>query len=358
MAIYYISSLAGGGGSGSFGSPWTIAEFVSNHVATNEYRIMADGPYTISANITLTDGTGGGQVVMRVVGANASGVIDGTRPVLTAASSCTKMFDVTGAYGLFLDLLDLNCNGVADYGLYMNTGYTGGITRVKVSAFKVKGILTITNYAHVIECEVTGGISGATCGVDLSGSMDRCWVHDNACTGVVIASGRIWKSRITKNTGATSDGVAYSFGAIVSDCTIHGNGRHGVHITGPYAINIGARGNILTGNGGYGLAAPSLNSFPGQFAWDNNAYYSNTSGSRDPNVGTSNGEDVTLSGLPYVNAGTDDYQLNNTAGQGAACRLARIPGVLPGGGTDYADLGAMQHPDPVGGGGGTVAYVF
>ena len=61
---------------------------------------------------------------------------------------------------------------------------------------------------------------------------------------------------------------------------------------------------------------------------------------------------ITLTGDPYTTRGTD-YSLDNTAGQGAACRAAAFPGAhVDGNNTGYGDVGALQHEDAGGAGEG------
>ena len=68
-----------------------------------------------------------------------------------------------------------------------------------------------------------------------------------------------------------------------------------------------------------------------------------TSGSVGPGI---------LTGDPFVDAANGNFQLNNTAGAGAACRAAGFPGTVPGlSAVGYADIGVYQHQDPAGGGG-------
>ena len=53
--------------------------------------------------------------------------------------------------------------------------------------------------------------------------------------------------------------------------------------------------------------------------------------------------------VPFTNAAGGDYSLNNTAGQGAACRSVGFSGTAPFG-TGYNDIGPLRHQDPTGGG--------
>ena len=53
MAIRYGSSLAVGGGDGTFLSPWTLQELADFTLAGDEGRIMADGVYLPTAITTF-----------------------------------------------------------------------------------------------------------------------------------------------------------------------------------------------------------------------------------------------------------------------------------------------------------------
>lgn len=355
MAIKYVSSLAAGGGSGTFASPWTLAQAVSSAGATDKVIVMADGTYNVSSNLTFAQQPG--QDAFWLIGGNSSGVVDGTRPTLQASGTCTTMLTISGWPNAVENLI-LDCNGIANVGLYFTGSYFAEARKVKVQGFKQYGINAAAAYGTVVECEITGGVSGATAGVLLATgtTVERSWIHDNVCTGVLCGVGAsgVVRNRITNNTGASSDGVSVSYGFNVLDNTIHGNGRHGINYTSIYSIGNSARGNILTGNGGYGLAFTGA-TFVARKQWGNNAYYGNTSGPRNSGTGstTATDDDVTLSGLPYTNAATNDFSLNSTAGAGALCRAGRVPGALPGTGTDYLDVGALQHQDAGGGGGGS-----
>jgi hypothetical protein len=57
MATRYVSALAAGGGSGTFASPWTLAEGAANYTTGDEIRIMADGFYDLGAGITFAKGS-------------------------------------------------------------------------------------------------------------------------------------------------------------------------------------------------------------------------------------------------------------------------------------------------------------
>lgn len=153
----------------------------------------------------------------------------------------------------------------------------------------------------------------------------------------------------------------------VTNSIFYDNASDGIYIiaadltpnTMPLFMDV--RGSVFVNNGGYGI------NFAGALARGNawtrhyggfgyNAFYNNTSGAMN-NISARTG-DVTLTGDPFIDAGSGDFSLNNTAGAGADCRAAGFPGSYTDGlTTGYLDIGAAQHQDS-GGGGGSSARIF
>jgi hypothetical protein len=108
---------------------------------------------------------------------------------------------------------------------------------------------------------------------------------------------------------------------------------------------------IAETNAGYGIKNPGNGDVTVLL---HNATYNNTSGGISAGTGKSNLNigAVTGSGSFFTDAPNQDFSLNNTAGAGAVARAAGFPGALAVGGTGYLDIGALQHADPAGGGGG------
>jgi hypothetical protein len=89
-------------------------------------------------------------------------------------------------------------------------------------------------------------------------------------------------------------------------------------------------GNILSENGGYGLdytdgaVTANFMAYHRPFV-ESNAFYANTSGDTNPaGIGLS---EIALSADPFVDAAAGDFNINDTAGGGAALRAATV--VLP-----------------------------
>jgi hypothetical protein len=148
----------------------------------------------------------------------------------------------------------------------------------------------------------------------------------------------------------------------VERCTIHSNTSHGIasSLAGTLQGGSTLRNTILYGNGGYGIRTGGfLSGFnvtgltPYQastFSFRNIAAGSNTSGNYE-GIDVNPEGHVTLSGDPCTDATNNDFSLDNTASQGASCRGAGTPGLLPGGTTTgYPDIGAVQHQEAAGGG--------
>lgn len=53
----YVSSAAGGGGAGTSGDPWTLAEGISNQAAAQVIVVIDDGAYTITSPTSSVNGT-------------------------------------------------------------------------------------------------------------------------------------------------------------------------------------------------------------------------------------------------------------------------------------------------------------
>jgi hypothetical protein len=265
--------------------------------------------------------------------------------------------------GFSAENIDVDCGGLATSTGILITSFSR-IIRCKASNFTVRGFLlnSLDNLLH--ECEATGGTSAATAAVQLTqiNQAVGCYIHANACPGMQLSGQRhvaVWNV-IVNNTGAASDGIQHSYSALLANNTIHGNGRHGISAltNTPYSLII--RNNLLTANGGYGIVGNPSGAQPASPMYDGNAFWNNTSGARNNMDSTAgiygvnpytNARDVILTGDPYVNAAGGNYGLNNTAGAGAAARMAGHPGAFPGlaATTGYLDMGAVQHQDAGGG---------
>lgn len=80
----------------------------------------------------------------------------------------------------------------------------------------------------------------------------------------------------------------------------------------------------------------------------NNAFFNNTANLSPPLLSASS-SDITLTSSPFTNAAGNNYALNSTAGGGASLKATGFPGAIPGAGTGYTDVGALQSQAATGG---------
>jgi hypothetical protein len=192
--------------------------------------------------------------------------------------------------------------------------------------------------------------------------MLGCHLHDNGGDGYNGASSIVainpWHLTAIhcvfegNNRGVSMCSGDSDRGMVFVNCDFNGNTGDGLRGDQATALNLVAVVNsIFWGNGGYGINFP--NHPPMAQVNLCNAFGSNTSGARNNFPAGTGG--VTLTGNPWVDAAAGDYDLDNVANEGAACRSAGWPGLFQTGGMGatqgYADIGASRHPDPVGGSG-------
>lgn len=350
-----------GGALASPGKALTLA------VAQNRVFIK-NGNYTVSANITLNPSgvfPSSSSLPNRVTGYNSlrgDNPKTTSRPTLTASGTTTTLLAITTT-GWWVENIILDCANVASNGITFPSSSTYSQVRFcKIKSFKTSGVSAGSSAAwlSIRECEITDGKTGSTAGILQTGSNStglhilNCVIHDNICHGISIGdlSAAIIGNLIYNNTGASSDGIAMTFGALVINNSISGNGRHGISISnasgGPYSINQSIRNNILSSNSSYGLSTLG-STLVSDSEWDGNAYYNNTSGTRN-GVGTGT-VDIILTADPFTSSSAGDFSLNKTLGGGAACRGLGFPATFPGATTiGYLDIGAAQHQDSGGGG--------
>lgn len=113
----YVTQAAGGGGVGSSGDPWTLAEALTNAVANDRVNIQSDSAYSIGADSVTNAGSAAGLIVFRGYdttigdlenqGRNADGTLDTTGfPAITLTGILTpnifvvfQNLAVTGSLG-------------------------------------------------------------------------------------------------------------------------------------------------------------------------------------------------------------------------------------------------------------------
>lgn len=204
------------------------------------------------------------------------------------------------------------------------------------------------------KCEITA--NAGTYGLAIqSGEIAAyyCYIHNNTNAGVFSSGGDIKfvSCVIANNGGIGLDGDDIDL--YVTNCLFYNNTGDGFKPSHPYSMAIGTvfTNCIFAKNGGYGINASSNGTPNNSYPWiQYNGFWNNTTAAVN-NV-TLDSTNVQISGTgstndPFVNDGSQNWQLNNTAGAGALLRVTGFPGQLPGltTSTGYADIGPFQHQD-------------
>lgn len=360
------TSAAGVAGTGSVGGALATLTAVAP-VAVASNKIYCNGAFTTTASIAFaqssTPSSATGWAV-RVIGYGAVRNDSGHATLTLTANTGITVINMSGV-GIWVENLDVDCGSFGTSTAF-SVGTHSMTRRCKAANFTTLGFNVTGGNDAIVECEATGGGSGATAGINMAASVSnyvtRCYVHDNACPGINLNNNTGASfNLVTNNTGASSDGIRFTgTGNSIHNNTCHGNGGDGIKGSGGNMLGDLVKNNLLTNNGGFGITMTSGN-WPSDFAYDGNAYgggaSANTGGTRNHMNSDATGagqvnpylnpKDVILSASPYVgptSGGTANFGLNNTAGGGAAVRGKGAPGPFPGitATVGSLDMGAVQ----------------
>lgn len=351
MADIYVATTGNDTtGVGSEANPYATPGKAAGVAVENDVIYVKSGTYTIT---TSTANIAAGRVELtlgvRMEGYNTTAGDLGTAPVLSAGAVGTiSIFKTNGAFNKTNAFVNLKADGnsqTSTIGFEIN-----GTTAGQVSGF--------AHYCQAVNCTTRGFYLGnltfcsaEACAVGFYQFQAAVACRASDCT----SHGFDLIGSTTQNrsiVGCLADGNGGSgfrtyFTTSVVNCTAHGNTSDGFNHE---FDNIVYANCLATSNGGYGFNA---NNTARPAAIIKCAGLSNTSGNTHSADAFLSYGFVSLTADPYTNAAVEDFSLNNTAGGGAACRAAGIPGAYPGGATTgYLDIGAAQHADPAGGSGG------
>lgn len=320
-------------------------------IAGAKVYVKATATYSITAanNILNTSGTSLAWIMYE--GYNAT---RGDNGQVTVQRSSGSSFNMIGGSGNFRTMKNfiIDGNSGTSIGGVNYSGLWSIFENCKVMNCTTFGFTPGGTKAKLINCVVTG--TSGTAAFNITGTsiyLLGCRATGNSIHGFLFngASALLCVAErciADANTGSSTGFKIVNINTVlIRQCVAYNNGSDGIlfDTTASSACIDGAMVNscILVSNGGYGLNAnaATVPFFDAVY----NAFYNNTSGARN-NISAGTG-DVTLTGVPFTNAGSNDFSLNNTSGQGAACRAVGWPGVLQSGGIGYLDLGALQHAD-------------
>jgi hypothetical protein len=316
----------------------------------NNTVYVKSGTYSVtSASTNISGGCVSSAVTVTIEGYNSSRGDLGTKPLIQATGSISTftLITLSGGRGV---VTNLSFDGQS-YSASRGISIRGAVFRCKFSNFVNSGVsFSITGHAQ--DCEATGCSVSAAFTSAVAGSMwVDCVAHDNTGPGFNCSgNGSVFVRCIADtNIGAPNDGfISSSENVTFVNCVAYNNGRDGFRLTDcGLLINCIAETNTTTG---FNLNSANVVGTRVRTC----AYYGNGT---NISLGTIRNVveegSITGSGSFFTDAPNSDFSLNATAGGGAACRAAGYPGVLPFGGTGKIDVGALQHADPVSGGGNT-----
>lgn len=333
----------------------TIGKALAVMTAQNIIFVKATATYTITANLTLAN-----QFVPtntapanQLIGYTTTRADAGRATIQLSTNSNLTALDATNGQGWWISNFVVDCNSLTgSSGMIINTWSV--VRNVKVMNCLGAGAVRLANgSARLIDSEITANTPSSSAGaVNSAGaatSIERCYVHDNVGTGIVVlgSGATVLYNVIASNSGAAGNGILATGNGphTILNNTIYNNALDGIGMTSSTALGLAStvRNNLLISNGRYGFNGYTGNPGYGKFPqWDGNAYFGNTTNPRNnaDDTGTTNPInaanpytntlDVTLTATPFTNAGTHNFTLNSTAGGGAAAKGTGTPGALPG----------------------------
>lgn len=326
--------------------------------AISQNFIWCTGTFTVTTALLFSSAFNSGTIPTTFQGYGSSRGDTG-RATWTSSTNSVDIAQLNGCLGIaFVNIALSSTAGTRGHGFNAKTA-NGVVIRVKNCVLDGLNVGIRGNWAvdftlqglSVEDCEIKNCVSH---GIDNSGTTYAfaSFLHNNGGAGFHNGSGNIDGSIVINRCIVYANGAnGYGDGngssippgrsVFISNSIFSSNTGAGIQANTEFTFISNC---ILDRNTTYGIdfAGVTLNS--GQW---NNAFYNNTTAQRNGAGGSVN--DVTLSADPYTSVGTD-FSLNSTAGGGAACKAAGFPGVMIGGGTGNASIGAL---DPSSGGGGT-----
>lgn len=335
-----ITSAAGVNGTGGQGGALaSTGQAAAGFVNSNVMFIKA-GTYTVtSASTNVAAGCVSlASTAMRMEGYGSVRTDMGTPPLIQASGISTFALIALAGNGI---VQNLTLDGAA---LTSSRGLncTGGtfLFCYKIAALNCtnNGFLTNSVQTFTLLCRATGCSTQPAFVVQ---HAFACEAYSNTVTGFAPGNSSVLSRCLAyNNSGASTDGFGPTAQTNLDNCSAYGNGRDGFRAaaSGVAMLNCLSEANTGIGFNAAGFSTRLVNC----------AAFNNTGGntsltttSADLNLGF-----ITGTASFFVNPGSGNLALNNTAGGGAAVRAAGIPGTfLSGTTTGYLDLGAAQHQD-------------
>lgn len=286
MAVYYVSSLASGSGDGSLGSPWTLEQGAAGAGAGDELRIINDGVYQLSNSISFpVAGDTDGYVTIK--GANASGIVDGSKPKIDGANLMSTAeaftFDVANQIAEieFLEFINIKAYAINTYATIRIRVANCGFTGVGGDGYGVF-VSSSSSRLHVVNCifqNLNVGIGSTNQNRFQSGAAIKN-VFINCNTGIIMGAGtNVLNNVFIRNGVAVKSNYVFTDN-IIADNTFFKCSSDAIQLNNTTAnrfVNI--YNNIFRSNGGYAINTIGAPEFVFKF-WCN-CFSNNSSGDSD-----------------------------------------------------------------------------
>lgn len=304
MANYYTSHNAAGGGAGTVGDPYTLQEGLDTVGGGDILHVMDTGTYTPSAGLVFdlnSDVNTNGSLAspIEIFGANSSGVVDGSVPVISGSSLplSTNLFTY-GDATIDIDycfLKNLRFTQATNVNVYSHNAASSEVRfdNVRIDTADDIGMFWESNGTIMVNCEIdNNGSHGRYWGstsTNVNGTvrMYNCSFHDNGGHGLGInnAGGNFLVRCLFYDNA--NDGLIFSreHGSDwIINCTFDGNTGDGLGTEGSVtgAGNVNVFNSIFSNNGGYGInwfASRNPKDVNSQLNW----FYNNGTGSQHRN---------------------------------------------------------------------------
>lgn len=287
---------------------------VSAMVGNNVVWIRA-GSYTITAGMTIPAASPNNAVTSIIGYSTTRG--DNGRPTITLSGSSITACESSGT-GIYISNVIIDGDSQTSSRGVSLTNLDVACERVEVRNCTNGGIrMTNATRSSARRCSAiscTGGDAGIRAAL-----IDAC-VAKGCTVGFNSASigSKIVRSLSYDNS---SHGISVSESSGVISCISWGNTGDGIRFPAGRAEFV--KNCILGDNGGWNIniasGDPVSGGSPFLKSMEQNAFFTSTSG----NISFSssdNGDNIVLTGDPFVNSAADDFNLNDTAGAGAALR--------------------------------------
>lgn len=337
MSTYYVRSSGGSDGNTglSFAQGWaTIQHAVTTASANTDVIIICDdGVHLPTAAITFS-GYGSISAPITITGGNATGIIDGTIPVISGASLPANTSTFVCASVNHYRYNNLRFTLSTRFNIELESGCSNSsfsFVNCRFDNSSSSGVRLVESHslfsAIFINCEIDNNTSYAVSTGTSSGfgTLVNCSIHDNGNSlGALSAhdssiSGRsnLIGCLIYNNAGSGVYTFSGSGGglqsAIIKNNVFYNNGVSGIYISDfTYTGNIIIMNNIFRNNTEYGIFLPSnlLESFT---FCDYNCASGNGSGAINVNSGILPGDNNILDDPLFISeaSGSEDFRLQN-----------------------------------------------